>query len=366
MNKNESITSYGLFSTIVVTTVGIWIFSYPRIMAETVGNDGWLVTIIAGLICYIVLKMIWVIIKKNDFNHFSYLVRDRMGRIIGDLFMLLIAVYQLIAISLGMRTFVEVVKMYLLQKTPTEFLLMITILTGTYLIRGGLGSLVKFNEVALMVMFIPMFIILLFLLNITDFTNLLPVFNNPPDNYIKGLVGSTFSFGGLCISFIIIPFLKDKEEGSRVIRRSIIFITFFYTLISVLTIAVFSKYAAKDILWPTITMIKSINLPGTFVERWDGVVIALWIIFYFTTFTNGFYITSFIAKEVFFLGDLKISSLLIVPVIYIIAMYPENIADVFHISNTLIPMLTLITLIGIPTILLLFSRSTRNKTKGAI
>jgi spore germination protein len=366
MNKNESITSYGLFSTIVVTTVGIGIFSYPRTLAETVGNDGWIVTIITGVICYIMLYIIWLIVKKNDFNHFSYMIRDRLGRVIGDLVMVIFALYHLIAISLGMRTFVEVVKMYLLEKTPTEFLLIITILIGTYLIRGGMGTLVKFNEVTLMIMFIPMFIILLFLLNITDFTNLLPVLKNSPDNYLKAIVGSTFTFGGLSIAFMMAPFLKDREEGAKVMRRSILFITIFYTIIVVLTIAVFSKYAAKDLLWPTITMIKSINLPGTFVERWEGVVMALWILYYFTTFVNGFFFSSYIVKEVFILGDLKISSLVVMPLIYLIAMYPDNIAEVFHISNQVIPILWAITFLAIPVLLLILSRTKRDRRKGAI
>lgn len=366
MNKNEGITSYGLFSTIVVTTIGIGIFSYPRSLAETVGNDGWLVNIMAGAICYVMLLAIWIVVKKNNFNHFSYMVRDRLGRIIGDLVMLLLALYHLVGISLGMRTFVEVIKMYLLEKTPTEFLLIITILAGMYLIRGGLQILVRFNEVSMMVMFIPMFIILLFLLNITDFTNLLPVFNNNPVNYMNGLMESTFAFGGLNIALMMTPFLRDKQEGAKVMRRSILFITFFYTLIVVLTIAVFSKYAAKDLLWPTITMVKSINLPGTFVERWEGVVMALWIIYYFTTFINGLYFSSYIAKEVFVLGDLKISSLVIMPCIYLIAMYPDNIAEVFQLSGLIMPVFTIITFLGIPALLFLFSRGKKDSTKGAI
>lgn len=366
MNKSDSITSYGLFSTIVVTTIGIGIFSYPRTMAETVGNDGWFVTIIAGLISFAMLNTIWIVVKRNDFNHLSYMVRDRAGRVGGDLIMLALAVYHLIGISLGMRAFAEVVKMYLLEKTPTEFLLLITILTGAYLIRGGLGNLVKFNEVSLMLMFIPMFIILLFLFNITDFTNLLPVFNNNPENYINGLIGSSFSFGGLSIALMMTPFLRDRREGHKIMRRSITFITLFYVIVVVLTIAVFSKYAAKDLLWPTITMIKSINLQGAFLERWEGVVMALWVIYYFTTFINGFYFTAYITKEVFILGDLKISSLVIIPFIYIIAMYPDNISEVFSISDRLMPTLTLITFIVIPILLLMISKGSRHRARGGI
>jgi spore germination protein len=366
MNKNGYITSYGFFTTIVVTTVGIGIFSYPRMLAELVGNDGWFVVLLASIISYIMLVAILKIVKANGFNHFSSIMRERFGRVIGDFVMIVFAVYHLLGISLGMRAFVEVIKMHLLEKTPTEFLLALTILLGIYLIRGGLRSVVKFNEVAFGVMFIPMFIVLIFLFNITDFTNLLPVLRNEPVNYLKAVANSSFTFGGLSIAFLAAPLLKDKEDGGKVIRRSIMFIGFFYAVIVVLTIAVLSKEQARQMLWPTIAMIRSIDLPGAFVERWEGVVMALWIIFFFTTFTNGLYFSSYIAKEVFFLGDIKISSVVLAPAVYLVALYPENIVEVYYFSNQLIPAFTLVTLIIVPFILLVVSRKKTDNKKGAV
>ncbi len=33
-------------------------------------------------------------------------------------------------------------------------------------------------------------------------------------------------------------------------------------------------------LWPGITMIKSIDIPGTFIERWEGIIMAIWTLFF--------------------------------------------------------------------------------------
>ena len=97
----------------------------------------------------------------------------------------------------------------------------------------------------------------------------------------------------------------------------------------ILVLAVFSKAQSRILLWPTISMIRSLDIPGTFIERWEGIVMALWIFFYFTTFVNTYFFSSEIVKNVFKLKDIKLSSLLIMPIIYVVALYPENIAELY-------------------------------------
>jgi Ger(x)C family germination protein len=110
-------------------------------------------------------------------------------------------------------------------------------------------------------------------------------------------------------------------------------------------------------------MINSINVEGAFIERWEGVVMALWVIFYFTTFSNIYYLSSDIVKDVFRLGDVKLSSALIAPIIYMIALYPQNIAQLYAISNKFIPPLFIYSLIILPIVLLLFGKA---KKKGNV
>jgi spore germination protein (amino acid permease) len=364
MKNKEFVTSYGLFSTIVVTVVGIGIFSYPRELANIVGTDAWLITLVLGLVTFFIMKIIWKVEKINNFSEFNVLVRSSLGNMFGNILLIGFAISQLLSISIGMRSFVEVIKMYLLEKTPTEFLIIVTIFCGTYLIRGEMRSLIKFNEIALWVMFVPIIFVLIFLLNMGDFTNIFPILHTPPIQYVKVMKYTAFSFGGFEIAYLVIPFLKDKKEGFKVITKSIAFIVVFYTVITIMVFAVFSKEQVRILIWPTITMIRSLDIPGTFIERWDGIVLALWIIFYLTTFVNGYYFSSQILKEAFKLEDIKVSSLLIVPFIYIIAMYPKDIGEVFYLGNTIMPILFIYNLIFLPLLLYMGSMSKRHRKES--
>ncbi len=358
MRNKEIVGDFGLFATIVVAIVGVRIFSAPKEVIDKVGSDAWIVTLIAGVVIVLLLYLIYMVMKRNDFQDFTNILSKSFGKIVGGIFAIIFATYSIFIVSLGMREFVEVIKLYLLRQTPTELILVITILTGTYLVRGEIGDLVKFNEFSFWIMFIPTFIVLILTTVNADFTNLLPVLNNKPSDYIRSSRYILFCFGGIEIAYLILPYVKKKKNSHRVLRKSIIFVTMFYAIIMVLVLAVFAKAQSRVLLWPTITMIKSLDIPGTFIERWEGAVMALWILFYFTTFVNTYFFSSEIVKNVLKLKDIKLSSLLIMPIIYVIALYPGNIAELydFQFKNIIVLSGAIFVFVLLPILILLVGK----------
>lgn len=352
MKEKIFITKYGLFASIVVTVVGVGIFSYPSEVSNIIGSDGWIATIFGGTISYFLLYLIYIIVKKNDYANFNDILKNNLGTFLSKIFALIFVSSNIFLIAIGLRIFTEVVKMYLMQNTPTEFILIAMIISATYLIRGEVDTLVKFNEVAFWIMFIPIIFIIIFSLNNADFTNIFPIFNNEPINYVKAIETSVFSFAGYQMAYFLIPLIKDRSKINNTLFKSMAFITAFYVIITILCLAIFNVKETSKLLWPTITMVKSIDIKGSFIERWDGVVMALWVIFYFTTLTNLYYFSADTVKHIFKLEDVKLSSLIIIPFIYIIALYPGNIGEVYFLSNKAVVFLQIINLVIIPLILL--------------
>jgi len=369
MRDKEMIGDFGLFATIAVAIVGVGIFSSPREVIDKVGSDAWLVTLIGGIVVFLLLYLIYMVMKKNDFEDLTNILQNNFGKYLGGVFAIIFAIYSIFIVSLGMREFVEVIRQYLLRQTPTEFILMVTILTGTYLVRGEIGDLVKFNEISFWIMFIPAFAVFILTVINADFTNLLPVLNNKPSDYFRASRYILFCFGGIEIAYLILPYVKNKKNSIGVLRKSIIFVTIFYIIVMILILGMFSKAQSKILLWPTISMIKSLDIPGTFIERWEGVVMAFWILFYFTTFVNTYFFSGEIVKNVFKLKDIKLSSLLLMPIIYVIALYPDNIAELYNLQFKTTPvLLTAIFVFALlPILILLVSRGKgRGKSKDEI
>lgn len=355
MNDNN-IKPYSFFATIAVTTIGVGIFSLPRALAKNVGTDGWLVVLIAGVITMILSSIICRVVELNNYESFSNILVNNFGRFFSKIIAFIFVIYSIFTISVQMRVFVEVVKMYLLEKTPTEFLLIMTILVGAYAVGIGENALFKFNEISFWFMFLPIILVFVVLIKGADFTNILPIGQNSMGSYGKEILESIAAFGGFEIIFFIAPFLNNKNNMKKYAKKSIMFVTLFYVLAVVFTIAIFTKSETSKMLWPTITMVTSIDIPGAFIERWEGIIMSIWILFYFTTFVNIYYFSSVIIKESFKISQEKIGAVILMPLIYGVALYSKNISELTRIDEEILNNLILMADIAIPLILLIISK----------
>lgn len=336
MDKKNVLSKYDLFVTIVLTVMGTTLFSLPRVISERLGTDGWVVIILMGAITLPFLYILCKSIKVNGYRRFTLMLEDRFGKILGKLIALYVVIAGVFVISVEMRIFTEVVKMYLLDRTPAEFIILLMILVGSILVRGEIESVIKFNGVAFWVMIIPVLLVIPFVLFNANFTNIFPILTHTPLDYARAIRPSLYSFVGLGIIYMVLPLLKEKKGAFKVTFKSVIFIVIFYLIIVLSTLFIFpSRYNAK-LLWPTITMISTVNIPGTFLERWEGFVMIFWILFYFAKFVNILCFSSEIVRDVFRLGDVKLSVALIAPFIYVLSLYPENIAEVYALRDVFI------------------------------
>jgi spore germination protein (amino acid permease) len=353
MDHRNNITKFDLFATVVVTVVGTGIFSLPSNLSEVLGSEGWIMVLAAGGLIAFLVYIQCKALKVNNFDRIDIILENNFGKFIGRLLCILIAIAGCLIISLELRTFTEVLKMYLLEKTPTELIMVLMLLTGVALIRGELESVIMFNQIAFYLMFIPVLMVIPFVLQGADITNIFPVLAHKPMEYIKAINGEFFSFVGFFIIYMIHPFLKDKNEITKVAVKSVIFITLFYSIIVMVSLAVFPEEYNKVLLWPTISMVSIVNIPGAFIEGWEGIAMMFWIFFYFTTFINIFYFNSEIIKNTFNLRTVKISSLIIMPIIYVLAMYPDNITELFYLERSIMPYIDTLIIGLIPLMLLL-------------
>lgn len=98
---------------------------------------------------------------------------------------------------------------------------------ASYLIRGEVDTLVKFNEVVFWFSFIPVIFVLLFAFYQGDFTNLLPVLQNKPSSYITATWATINRFKGIEIIFLLLPFMK-KNKTSKILFNSLFLSGFLY------------------------------------------------------------------------------------------------------------------------------------------
>ncbi|WP_346939676.1 endospore germination permease [Clostridium sp.] len=365
MKNKGFIEEFALFASLSVSMIGVGVFYAPAIVAKYVGADSWISAIIAGIAICIILFCIYEIVKLNKYKDITPILKDTYGGFLGTIISLIYSLVIIIVLSFSLRVFSEVITMYLLVNTPTEVIIITFIFTGMYLSRGGLANVVHFNEIAFWVMFLPLAIILLLTLPEANFKNLLPIGASPIKNYFISSFEMLFLFNGFSIAFILIPYVREKGKIGPILRRSSIFVGVCYVIIFILVSATLSSVQTAESIFPTITMLQSISSRSGFLEKWDGLVMALWVIFYFTSFSNIYYFASSILKESLNLDDIRTASMIYVPIVYLASMIPNSIVEVRNLKFGYLRIgfiTTIIVVIGI-TLLLSYIKKRRMQSE---
>lgn len=328
-NKNKlSITQYDFFATVVISVIGAGGFTYGRELSEIVGKNGPFVAILCGAVSTFALFLIYYSSKVNNFSGFNIISEKTFGNIIGRIVALEFSLGIIIFLAIQLRGYTEVIKMKLLIKTPAELIIIIMIICGTYLIRGGLDSLIKFNEITLWIMLLPIIVIIIFGLFKMNIHNMLPFIDFQRTDILKGMKNSAYAFNGIEVAYFLIPYLAQKENFKKTAYTSFGFITFFYIVIYIITIGFFGIEQNSDMLWPFIAFVSNIEIPGNFVENWEGIVMVIYMIFNFAAFVNAYFFSVNVLKKILRLTNIKLGIIFVVPLIYIVSIIPQNILEV--------------------------------------
>lgn len=337
IRNNDIISPYQIAMIIIMTVISVGVFSIAGDAADAAGPDGWLVVAITGILNVLAVFIIVGLNSKFPGKTFAEYSQNIIGVIPGKMLTCLFAIYLLLVIAYVTRAFTEVVKMFLLFRTPTEVIMLSLILVCTYIVRGGVECIGRINELVFPILFIPFFVVMLFGFPIMDFSNLRPILQTPPSKMLTAIPKLIFNFGGIEVALFYIGFMKNPKKALKPAVIAVLFITFLMVEITAFCIAAFGTKAITDLIWPLVDYIRAISLPGLFIERLDGVILSLWILSVFTTIVSAYFVVSYSISEVVGTKEQKQYVFPLAILIYYIALQPDSIAELYEWGGMIFP-----------------------------
>lgn len=331
MIKDDDIISpYQIAMIVIMVLSGAGVFSLPRVLAETAGSNSLVMLVIGGAISLIA---IYIIVNLN--NRFpGKTLPDYCSEIIGTvptkILMTIYAIYFIFFIGFEVRVISEIIKMFLLTDTPSEVIMLCMILTSTYAVRGGVECIGRTAELFFPLLFIPFFLLLLPGLTDMDFSNLLPVFYGFQKKLTDAIPTMALSLAGYETLLFYIGFMKEPKKAYKYASFGMIYVIVFYMITTGLCISKFGVEWNKKMVWPVLGYVRSINLPGLFIERLDGVMLGIWILAIYTTIIILYFSLTFSLSKIFGTKEQKQYALLVVPAIYFAALTPQNPAQILE------------------------------------
>lgn len=356
-SDNNKISLRQLQALLILDIFGTSVITLPRKTAEMVGQNGWLLVLGASVIVVLyslVLNKLCMQFPHMTFVEFSQKIATKP---IGIILSIGLGVKLILTVSLELRVFCEIIRQTMLFKTPIGVTAIAMLLVAAYIAVKGYECRGRAAEILLVIMFVPLIFVFALACFKMDFTNLLPAFTITGGQFVKGSILTAFSFHGIEFLLLIYPFVRNPRKVGKSVAGAVTVIGVLMLATTIITLARFGPEDVKVKLWPVLQMMDTIDIPGSFIERQDVVIMRFWVISTFAGVNAGLFLISLIGSRL--LGEDKKRRhfvLLAVPIIFIIAMAPRNVAQTYTILEWCNRYLGIFYFIIVPLLLFLISR----------
>ncbi|MCC5910016.1 MAG: endospore germination permease [Clostridiaceae bacterium] len=326
----DKLDSVNMLALIIHSMVGVRLLTLPRDIVQYAENDGWMSVILATILSLMMgFSFYWIGTKHPKLN-FSQICEVVLGKFMGKLIMVGIAAYTMLSIALSLRAFGDSLKIFILDTTPLYIIVLVMLLTSVYCLRGGIKTIsIVFD---LLLPFVILSIVFLILLATTNMEskNLLPVFYGGPKPVFQGFLEIVHPFLGVGVIGYVMPHFYQVKKVKLWILLAILGVGLTYFFIVIMCIMVFGSQELQRLIFPTISLSKTIQLDVEIFERAESLFMTAWIPISFTTIVSYYFSSSLNLKALF---NTKRDDLIIygqLPILFVMALIPQNIVQVYY------------------------------------
>ncbi|MTI66422.1 MAG: spore gernimation protein [Firmicutes bacterium] len=332
-NPKDKITTTQASIAIASTLVGMGIITIPRTVGVVVNTpDVWISVLLGGLISFLFGYIVVTLSKKfpdKTFFQYSY---DITGRYLGFIFNIIVIVYFILFSSFEVRILGEITKSYLLDKTPIELIMIFFLSVGVYLVVGGINPIVRICQVYFPIICLLFFSVMFISLEHFEINNIRPVLGKGILPVIRGVKVTALIYTGFEIIFILLPFMKNSDKALKATMIGISIPLLFYLTSSIIGIGVLTIEESINVTYPLMAIVSEFEFPGGFIERFEVFFSIIWVLALYTSFVVSYYCASFGLSKTF-KKDINFFIYALLPIIYIIGIFPENLDIVFKLGD---------------------------------
>ncbi|TCP52831.1 spore germination protein [Tumebacillus sp. BK434] len=327
-------------SVIASTIIGVGVLTLPRSSTADAHQYGWVAVLIALLISIAAVLLIGKLCARFPGKTLVELCRELLGskkhpwvgNVLSFPIILLYTAFWLIVTGLVARTFGEVVVTAVLVNTPLEVIVGTMLFLCFYFSFYDSEVVARVNEVLLVIVVVPVLFISVSAYQNAKFEYIMPLF---PTMHLMGIAMAILpaldTFLGMEIMLMFNSNIKYDKKLLRYQVYGVLLPGIVYLLIVIAGTMSFGYEELSRQSWPTLELIKSVNVPGLILERLEAVFLGVWVAAVFTSAGNWFYCANWSIKKLFGIKKPLWSSLFCYVASYFIAMkVAQNIQELFY------------------------------------
>lgn len=349
---DEKITPYQNLSILIIISFVFQTMLMPIVLSEVEGPMGWVTIVLGALLLFITIKPLNEAMKNYKEDTIIGITNKIFPKYISKIIGLYYIFMFIIANSILMKDFSEQIKLLMLFKTPISVIIMIILLVASYASKKGMQTIAQIAQITIITSFIPYILLMIFSIYYSDYTNVFPMFPMDVKGIIKTVPNALFGFFGYSLIMFSNSHVKDKKDNMRLNKTFILISAALYIGCYILIVIKFGMEEAVKMVWPFLSIMKFVNIPGFFFESTEILGLMFQIGIIFTCICILMYFTNFVMKETFETEEYGYFNYIQIPILYIMSsalpgmymLYPyiKIPAYIFSGINLIIPLIIII------------------------
>ncbi|WP_202707604.1 GerAB/ArcD/ProY family transporter [Sporosalibacterium faouarense] len=329
----KRINIFQIRAILITVTTGIGLITLPRVLAKETSTTSWLPMLLGLILILIISYFILKLLNHFPNSDIYEISKNVLGKYISIIVCLLFISYFILVSSSTVRFTTDVVNIWMLPLTPMKVIILTLLTIASYICFKKIETLGRFCTVFLIFNVLSVVLVLFFTFPSLKEYNLRPFFHTNLSHLFRSTKASLLSLLGIETLFIFNKFISDKINIKPTIYKSIIFIGLLYVLLVEFTIGYFGIDQVKVLVFPVISLFKTIEIRFFIFERVELFFLTLWLTAAFTTISIYYYCGFYLLTKIL----PKRLSRLVLPfylvITYLLAQYPQNNEDTIKLLN---------------------------------
>lgn len=344
----KKITPYQNASILLLISFGFQTMLMPIILSAVEGPVGWLAIVAGALILFFIIRPINKVMDryKNDtiVGIAKRVFPKYISKSIGVYYILLF----IIANGWLMKDFGEQIKLLMLYKTPISLIIITILLTASYAAKKGIQTIAQVAHITVLFAFVPYLAVIVFSTYYSNYTNIFPMYPIDIKGVMEAVPNTVFGFFGFSILMFSNSHVEPTEKNMLLNKKFIIISMAIYIASYILIVIKFGMSEAVKLVWPFLSVMKFVNIPGFFFESTEIVGMSFQIIVTFTCVCILMHFTNLVLEETLDTKENGYFIFIQIPILYITAavlpgmymLYPyiKIPSYIFSALNLIIPL----------------------------
>jgi spore germination protein AB len=269
------VSPFYVFFLVHAMQVGVGVFGFQRYIAMDAGYNSWIAVLLTGAAIHIIIWMMYrMLMAGGKPVDIIDLHRNFFGKIAGDLLSYGLLVYFLFMGITVLRTYVEVIQIWMF---PTMITWPITLFILLVIVYGIYHGFRVVTGMAFLGVVLP-FVLILTAISPLEFANyhrMLPVEFELKEQ-LNAMKTMTLSFIGFEALAFYLPFINGAGKSHKWAQAGHGLTILIYLMVAVVTFLFYSRKHLERVVYPTLSSWKVLELP--FIERFEYIGISLWLL----------------------------------------------------------------------------------------